>query len=96
MSADRLEAILGVKGDLAELNAEFARRIAAGEIDSASPGITEHLWATTLAKLAVDQPNYWGYRAALAGSVHSRRNLKDADHGFRPRPRTRRLPRRAR
>ena len=32
----------------------------------ATPGFTEHLWATTLAKLAVDQPNYSGYKAALA------------------------------
>ena len=62
----RLEAILGETGELVELNAKFARRIGAGELDSAATGVTEHLWATTLAKLAVDQPNYWGYRAALA------------------------------
>ncbi len=63
---DRLETILGLTGDLTELNAEFARRIAAGDIDPASPAVADHLWTTTLAKLAVDQPNYWGYRAALA------------------------------
>lgn len=62
----RLAALLGADGDLAELNAELSRRLAAGELDLATPGLAEHLWATTLAKLAVDQPAYWGYRAALA------------------------------
>ena len=62
----RLAALLGVGGDLAQLNAELSRRLAAGELDLATPGLAEHLWATTLAKLAVDQPTYSGYRAALA------------------------------
>ncbi len=62
----RLAALLGVGGDLAQLNAELSRRLAAGELDLATPGLAEHLWETTLAKLAVDQPAYWGYRAALA------------------------------
>jgi hypothetical protein len=62
----RLKALLGRDGGLFELNAELSRRIEAGEIDLATPGLKEHLWATTLAKLAVDQPTYGGYRAALA------------------------------
>ncbi len=61
----RLEAMLGRTGTLADLNAEFARRIADGSLDAAVTAVTDHLWTTTLAKLAVDQPNYWGYRAAL-------------------------------
>lgn len=61
----RLAALLGQDGDLAELNAELCRRIAAGAITLATPGLAEHLWAITLAKLAVDQPTYWGYRAAM-------------------------------
>jgi hypothetical protein len=48
------------------LNRELARRIRDGELTLESPGLAEHLWATTLAKLAVDQPTYSGYRAALA------------------------------
>ena len=63
---ESLKAILGVDGDLATLNAELARRLAAGELDLAAPGVADHLWTTTLAKLYVDQPTYWGYRAALA------------------------------
>jgi hypothetical protein len=62
----RLEAILNASGDLPALNAELARRIAAGDLDPTDPPVADHLWTTTLAKLAVDQPNYWGYRAALA------------------------------
>ena len=60
-----LGRLLGADGDLAALNAEFSRRLAAGELDFATPGVADHLWKTTLAKLAVDQPTYWGYRAAL-------------------------------
>lgn len=63
---ERLTAILGHAGALAELNAEFAGKIATGEFDLSMPGIADHLWATTLAKLAVDQPSYAAYRAALA------------------------------
>ena len=61
----RLVGLLGHDGDLAALNAELSRRIAAGELTLETPGLADHLWRTTLAKLAVDQPTYWGYRAAL-------------------------------
>ena len=63
----RLVGLMKTEGDLATLNAELCRRIAAGEMGLETPGLAEHLWAVTLAKLAVDQPTYWGYRAALAG-----------------------------
>ena len=63
---ERLKAMLGVDGDLATLNADLAARIAAGEMDLATPGLADHLWTITLAKLAVDQPTYAAYRASLA------------------------------
>jgi Domain of unknown function (DUF6285) len=63
---DRLKALLGMGGDLLALNAEFCQRLESGAIDPQAPAVREHLWETTLVKLAVDQPNYWGYRAALA------------------------------
>jgi hypothetical protein len=62
----RLRALLLTDGDLPTLNRELAMRIRAGELTLETPGLAEHLWATTLAKLAVDQPTYSGYRAALA------------------------------
>jgi hypothetical protein len=61
----RLQALLGVDGDLPTLNRELALRIRAGRLTLETPGLADHLWATTMAKLAVDQPNYSGYRAAL-------------------------------
>lgn len=61
----RLMALLGSDRTLAALNQLLAERVAAGEIDVATPGLAGHLLATTLAKLAVDQPTYSGYRAAL-------------------------------
>jgi hypothetical protein len=62
----RLKALLKTDGTLAELNVELARRIQEGEVDLTTPGLRDHLWATTMAKLAVDQPTYAAYRAELA------------------------------
>jgi hypothetical protein len=62
----RLKALLNTDGSLAELNAELARRISTGDLDLTTPGLSDHLWSTTMAKLAVDQPTYAAYRAELA------------------------------
>ena len=50
-----------------EVNRALAERIATGEVDLQTPGLAEHLWQTTMAKLAVDQPNYGSYRRELEG-----------------------------
>jgi len=60
--AARLERLLGVEGALLELNRALADKIAKGELDLQTPGLAEHLWQTTMDKLAVDQPNYAAYR----------------------------------
>ena len=60
-----LTLLLGVHGTLDGLNADFADRIAQGDVDLATPGVKEHLWQTTLAKLAVDQPNYAAYKREM-------------------------------
>ena len=62
---ERLRALLGVDGSVTELNRALAERIAKGEVDLATPGLAEHLWATTMEKLAVDQPNYASYKREL-------------------------------
>ena len=49
-------------GDLAALNRRLAERIAQGSLGADSPGLVDHLWRSTLAKLAVDQPGYDTYR----------------------------------
>jgi Domain of unknown function (DUF6285) len=60
--AGRLAKLLGASGALIEQNRALAEKIAKGEVDLATPGLADHLWQTTLAKLAVDQPNYASYK----------------------------------
>ncbi|NPU66934.1 hypothetical protein HL667_18165 [Bradyrhizobium sp. 83012] len=58
----RLKRLLGQDGALIDLNRVLAEQIASGALDLATPGLKEHLWQTTLDKLAVDQPNYASYK----------------------------------
>jgi Domain of unknown function (DUF6285) len=58
----RLSRLLGQQGSLADLNRALAERIASGEADLQTPALAEHLWQTTMDKLAVDQPNYASYK----------------------------------
>ena len=62
---ERLRALLGMDGSVTDLNRALAERIAKGEAGLATPGLVEHLWATTMDKLAVDQPNYASYKREL-------------------------------
>jgi len=63
--AARLSQLLGQQGSLGELNRALADRIAKGEADLQTPGLADHLWHTTMDKLAVDQPNYGSYKREL-------------------------------
>ena len=63
--AARLKALLGMDGSVMELNRALAEKIAKGEVDLDTPGLKEHLWQTTMDKLAVDQPNYGSYKREL-------------------------------
>ena len=63
--AARLSRLLGMQGSLGELNRALADRIAKGEVDLQTPGLADHLWQTTMDKLAVDQPNYASYKREL-------------------------------
>ena len=62
---ERLTILLGMTGSVMELNRVLAERIAKGELDLSSSGLAEHLWQTTMDKLAVDQPNYASYKREL-------------------------------
>ncbi len=64
-SAERLAALLQHSGAPETLHAELALAIRSGAIDDQSPALREHLWASTLDKLAIDQPSYAPYRRAL-------------------------------
>jgi Domain of unknown function (DUF6285) len=63
--AARLKPLLGIDGSVMELNRALAKKIAKGEVDLNTPGLKEHLWQTTMDKLAVDQPNYASYKREL-------------------------------
>jgi hypothetical protein len=63
---ERLTGLLAMKGSVMELNRVLAERIMKGEVDLGTPGLAEHLWQSTMDKLAVDQPNYASYKHELA------------------------------
>lgn len=58
----RLKTLLHADGSLVDLNHALADGIASGAVDLSTPGLKEHLWRTTLDKLAVDQPSYASYK----------------------------------
>ena len=64
----RLESLLGETGTLDALNRKLCDKISAGEMDLSSPALKEHLIKATMGKLAIDQPNYQGYKTAQAAS----------------------------
>jgi hypothetical protein len=64
----RLRILLGHDTTLEQGSTALAEQISDGVVNMSTPGLMAHLLDTTLAKLAVDQPNYSGYRAALASA----------------------------
>ena len=66
-----LQALLGDSNEteLDALQRTLCQRIADGALDLATPGLANHLWRTTRAKLAVDQPGYGSYRRSLDPSI---------------------------
>ena len=61
----RLASLLGHDGTLEELNRELCARIRTGEFTLQTPGLANHLEATTRDKVAIDQPHYSGLKLAL-------------------------------
>jgi hypothetical protein len=64
-SLARLRSLLGQEGDAATLERTLSLRIRDGSITSNTPGLLDHLMASTLAKMSIDQPTYASYRRAL-------------------------------
>lgn len=64
---ERLEALLGFEGGLGELNTRLVEAIRAGDLDVDTPGLTEHLRATVMGRVGVDNPRYGSYKRALEG-----------------------------
>lgn len=62
---ERLSALLGDTGALEHLNRRLCALIRNGALGFSTPSVAAHLRATTLEKLAIDQPTYAAYRRAL-------------------------------
>lgn len=55
----RLQRLLhAAEEDLQRLNTDLCQRISLGDFGLHTPGLVDHLWRTTLARLAIDQPSY--------------------------------------
>jgi hypothetical protein len=65
----RLSTLTGAAGPAATLTAELASMIRTGRIAADDPALLDHLWLTTLDKVAVDQPTYAPFRAATADTL---------------------------
>ncbi len=63
-----LKALLGREGSLEDLNRALCEAIERHDLTLQSPGVADHLWAATMAKLAVDQPSYARYQRELTGA----------------------------
>ena len=61
----RLSSLLGEESELATLNASLIRRIRNGDFDEDDQALLAHFLATTLDKLAIDNPGYSTYRDYL-------------------------------
>lgn len=66
----RLECLLDTTGPLETLNDALCLAIREGRIGPDTPGLWDHLWATTLDTLAVDQPGYAAYRLEAARTIN--------------------------
>jgi Domain of unknown function (DUF6285) len=62
----RLAELIGNDADLAAMRRELCEKIARGELTLDDPSLRAHLRATTIDRLAIDQPTYSAYRAAIA------------------------------
>ena len=63
---ERLVALLGTdKGGLSEHRWRLVQALRDGDLDLEAPGLTEHLRATVVNQLAIDQPRYSGLETAL-------------------------------
>jgi len=62
----RLEHLLGRPGTLAELRSGLSEALREGALALDSPGLADHLRATVVNQVAIDQPRYSGFASAGA------------------------------
>ncbi len=73
----RLAKLLGSNDELEVMREELCEQIASGKITLDQPRLREHLRATTLDRLAIDQPSYSAYLAAIARNGAAAARKKD-------------------
>jgi hypothetical protein len=64
----RLAALLNSNADLETMRKELCEKIAHGGVTLDATALREHLRATAVDRLAIDQPTYSAYLAAIASS----------------------------
>jgi aminoglycoside phosphotransferase (APT) family kinase protein len=63
----RLRELLGADGSLSELRWQLTRALRDGGMSLDAAGLAEHLRATVVNQIAIDQPKYSGFKTATAG-----------------------------
>ena len=63
----RLQDLMGEEGDFASLNTALCQAIREGTIDITATALLAHMRASIIDQVQIDQPNYSGLKAALAG-----------------------------
>jgi len=54
----RLSALLGIEDDLSSMRRALCAKLTAGEMDIATPGLADHLLATVVDRVRIEQPGY--------------------------------------
>ena len=65
LERDRLASLFGVDTELETLRWKLVESLRDGSMSLAAPGLAEHLRTTVVNQIAIDQPKYSGYRAAI-------------------------------
>ena len=68
LERERLAALLGEDAELEALRWRLVESLRSGELALDAPGLAEHLRATVVNQVAIDQPRYSGYLAAAEQS----------------------------
>jgi hypothetical protein len=67
-ATSRLRALLNQEGEFTALNTALCVAIREGQIAISDPALLAHLRASVIDQVQIDQPNYSGLKAALAGA----------------------------
>ena len=62
----RLTALLGVEGDVDDLNGKLCEALTSGALAPRDPAVLAHLRASAIDRIAIDQPTYCGLDALMA------------------------------